>query len=253
MILKLVPMPKRCHVNIGFIVLVSCPGWSFIVLVRFADLNCEWMNPSKTLMCQGIIEIKGRMKILDMPIMLKGIVKGEVQVGVEDSHFHGLSMDYFHLHHHLVQMPMETVLTQKETEYSRRSVVYFMCCIAFVQRKLPIKRYNVDIIGFDFLHHFVFAKFRAPLLYFLQLLPTNVVCIYLMLVVYFMNLYYIGKYVYFLSWLSNLLLLKFNFLGHDSRIALAWFTDVFEFRHWSKTKLYLMNLNTLVLFELFSY
>jgi hypothetical protein len=150
MILKLVVKLKRCHVNIGFIVLVSCPGWSFIVLVQFAGLNCEWMNLSKILMFQGTAEIKGRMQISDMPMpMLKEIVKGEVQVGVEDSHFHGLSMDYF-LHRLLVPVQMEMVLNQKETEYSCISIVLFTCCLAFVQRKLPIKRRNVDIIGYDF-------------------------------------------------------------------------------------------------------
>jgi hypothetical protein len=224
MILKLVLKLKRCHVNIGFIVLVSYPGWSFIVLALFAGLNCEWMNLSKTLMSQGITEIKGMMKLLDMPMpMLKEIVKGEVQVGVEDSHFHGLSMDYF-LHHLLVPMQMEMVLNQKETEYSCIFGVLFMCCLAFVQKELPIKRYNVDIIGYDSLRDFVFAKFRAPLLlYFLQLLPPNLVCVYLTLVVLFSLSHEFVLHWYICRFIKQLcfqicLLVKLKFLGHDHEL-----------------------------------
>ncbi|KAK2378044.1 putative bark agglutinin LECRPA3 [Trifolium repens] len=58
-------------------------------------------------MCQGIAEIKGWVKISEMPMpMLKEIVKGEVQAGVEESRFRGFSMDYF-LHHLLVPVQME--------------------------------------------------------------------------------------------------------------------------------------------------
>jgi hypothetical protein len=105
------------------------------------------MKQSKILMCQGIAEIKGWVKISEMPMpMLKEIVKGEVRVGVEDSRFRGFSMDYF-LHHLLVPVQMEMVLNQQETEYFCISIVLFACCLAFVQRELPIKRRKVDIIG----------------------------------------------------------------------------------------------------------